>query len=698
MSTGKTYSTKYLLDSNNNRGAEGQVLSTTSTGIDWVDANTVPGTGLWLANGNDIYNSNSGNVGIGTISPNTYSNQTTLTINGSTYGRIDLESGGTLRSSLFSQAANTSLTVDTGFFSLDTGGSERMRITSTGNVGIGATNPLRKLHVVGQLAVNNATTEYYGVLMSGGEGADPSVLIGDWHNSSGTIKWDSTGSYLRIDSQHSTANAAILFSGNDGSTEYMRIASTGNVGIGITNPILKLHIEGTNSLPATSGIAQNGGIRIENGVNNGVLDIGASNATGAPGWLQATDKADLSQAYKLLLNPNGGDVGIGTTSPSDALEVAGNNSTQHRIRINNAGTGTATLAFMQGATFKSWVEYNNSTGNFDVWQYTNNPLRFATNNIERMRIDSSGNVGIGTTSPGAKLEVGANVAKGVLINRTFTTSSQTLANVRAYYGLAITPLRTGTGGLYFTNYDADTPIIQSVNTSNVAQFLLLNPFGGNVGIGTTSPNAPLQFSNAITTRKVVLYEMANNNNQFYGFGVEAARLVYSTANTGDDHVFYAGASSTSRNELIRIDGSNGDIKLSPSSRIILDDTPTASTASGSGTIVKWSVSDTTTAGTLYTVKTNGLWTPVDADNEATSIGMLAIALGSNATDGMLLQGFFYKASHGFTIGLPLYISNTAGAFTTTRPTGTNDYVRIIGYATSANYIYFDPDKTWVQVA
>ena len=69
MGLGKTYSTKYLLDSNNSSGVAGQVLSTTSTGIDWVDANTVPGTGLWLANGNDIYNSNSGNVGIGTTNP-----------------------------------------------------------------------------------------------------------------------------------------------------------------------------------------------------------------------------------------------------------------------------------------------------------------------------------------------------------------------------------------------------------------------------------------------------------------------------------------------------------------------------------------------------------------------------------------------------------------------------------------------------
>ena len=141
----------------------------------------------------------------------------------------------------------------------------------------------------------------------------------------------------------------------------------------------------------------------------------------------------------------------------------------------------------------------------------------------------------------------------------------------------------------------------------------------------------------------------------------------------------------------------GDILLSASSSIVLDDTPTASTASGSGTIVNWSVSVSVSAGTLYVIKSDGGWTTADADSEAKSTAMAAIALGSNATAGMLLQGFFYKSNHGFAIGSPLYISNTAGAFSNSRPTGTGDYVRIIGYATSTNYIYFDPDKTWVKI-
>ncbi len=77
---------------------------------------------------------------------------------------------------------------------------------------------------------------------------------------------------------------------------------------------------------------------------------------------------------------------------------------------------------------------------------------------------------------------------------------------------------------------------------------------GNVGIGNVNPNAPLQFSNATINRKIVLYESGNNDHQFYGFGINGGALRYQTDATNADHVFFAGASSTGSNELMRITG------------------------------------------------------------------------------------------------------------------------------------------------
>ena len=82
------------------------------------------------------------NVGIGTSSPNSYSSQTTLTINGSTYGRLDLESAGTLRASLFATTGSTTLSAATDVLSFDTSGGEAMRIDNSGSVGIGNLNPI----------------------------------------------------------------------------------------------------------------------------------------------------------------------------------------------------------------------------------------------------------------------------------------------------------------------------------------------------------------------------------------------------------------------------------------------------------------------------------------------------------------------------------------------------------------------------
>ena len=112
---------------------------------------------------------------------------------------------------------------------------------------------------------------------------------------------------------------------------------------------------------------------------------------------------------------------------------------------------------------------------------------------------------------------------------------------------------------------------------------------------------------------------------------------------------------------------------------------------GSGTILRYSPgADESPAGSeLFFLHTDGTWNQTDADAVATGASqLLGVGLGASArTTGVLLKGFVRINSteilnvpgSGAVDGLPVYVSTTAGHFDFTAPSGSGDFVRIVGY-------------------
>lgn len=111
-------------------------------------------------------------------------------------------------------------------------------------------------------------------------------------------------------------------------------------------------------------------------------------------------------------------------------------------------------------------------------------------------------------------------------------------------------------------------------------------------------------------------------------------------------------------------------------------------------------SGTTTTGQIHYLTSAGGWGGADASASSTAKGMLAFAAGADPDiDGMVLRGFVYlSADAGGNVGDPVYLSETTGGVTATVPTTSGAVVRVVGYKTATNVIYFNPSQDWIDLA
>ena len=342
------------------------------------------------------------------------------------------------------------------------GGNEAMRLDAAGNLGIGLTNQTIKLSV---LATTTAIASFDTTETTGGYTA--------YYNSGSVKGFVGYGATLFNSPSLDNNNFGLRSQGGMpfaiGGETVMYISSAKNVGIGTSNPSLKLHTVGVAGFPQSSGATQVGAMRLQTGASTVSMDMGVNSGNGS--WIQTNNANDLSLTYPLSLNPNGGNVGIGTTTPTiGRLEIGGTSPT---LAINSSSNTEPTLFLLRNGGLNGIALLKVLDGG---------DLKFDTGangaaQSEKMRLDASGKLLVGTQS-GNTFDMA--VIKGTnTVANDFTLTGANTSQVRINFGDTDSSQQGEIG------YDNSTDSMRIVTAGAERMRLDAN---GNLGLGTSPTN------------------------------------------------------------------------------------------------------------------------------------------------------------------------------------------------------------------
>jgi hypothetical protein len=431
---------------------------------------------------------------------------------------------GDLNTGMWSPAADT--------LAFSTGGAERVRITSAGNVGINSTNPAAPLDVNGagifrssltaqgvlnlESAINyNGSSEFFirsrldgGTLRIGTETSAgtlyyPINMVGatnllTFNNSSGEMaRFDSSGSLLVATTSASASNTGdgFVVSGANGSLTSRR----------------------TTGANQTHAVFVNGGTTVGSiSTSTTATTYNTSSTSGITGVDANTVAIRTNSAERMRIDSSG-NVGIGTSTPGG-----------YRLNIRS---DQFTSVLVESTQNGSYLQLKSSVGTAFISTPAADAFAVHTgaSATERMRITSAGNVGIGTSSPGSLLTLSSAQPRMDFVETDVASANTT----RLVQEDSVFRIQTVNSGVfiaedYAINRDADGAIAHRWRIQNTERMRIDS--AGNVGIGTSSPNAAARLDVTSTTSGFLPPRMTTTQRDAIGSPPNGLMLYNTTTN------------------------------------------------------------------------------------------------------------------------------------------------------------------------
>jgi hypothetical protein len=454
---------------------------------------------------------NAGNVGIGTSTPDA-----NLTVNGvasfaaGTALLPSIARAGDLNTGMWFPAADT--------IAFSEGGAEAMRITSAGNVGIGTSSPVAKLEIAGNTTQTwTVTASISGTTMDVTAVSLGTIAVGDlvWGDSvqAGTrvtalgTGTGGVGTYTVSVSQTVASSTNNILGTTQYASNLIRITNTDTaVAGGQFEGALQFYT--SDSSTPTAGVGAYVASIAETNIPDTALVFGTRDSSG--GGVDANERMRIDSVGNLVL----GQTSSALQSAGTGITLYGTTSSELKFLNSTSGqlTTDGTALVLTGSDFT----INNRESGY---------IRLSTNNAERLRIDSAGNVGIGTSSPSVVADRRTLHVVGGSSGSIFDMGGSTTA--------IIGRLLASESDKSFNMRAADASGFLTFQTGGANERMRIDS-AGNVGIGTSAPLALFHVQTAEDAAVPILGFFKNNATAGTSSGAIIRLSGVSTANRGAD--------------------------------------------------------------------------------------------------------------------------------------------------------------------